>query len=390
MIVNKLVCILYNFFIAIIFLYSCTNNSNNKVLLIETERSYFNFHEFKPCRTDLIIEADGIFAINYFSQTNKRIEIRNLENEELFVIDLPDYIEAQNLHVVNIDTIILFNNRPGEVHLITKCKGYNKTILLENLLPNSNYRFYNSSVLYESELIITGYKYPEIQIIDNAIEFDNLLLTQIINEESVFIFTNLFGENPKGKQKLKGFIRQFIVKNAQNSSSHYPKVVFLDNNKPALIHANSDYIYIVDEDFNKQVHKIKLKSEHSALKVPLLQLYSCEKGKKEYIKQRQESIFHNGIIYNVTFDKYRNLIYVTTLLPNLEFNLQNNLSFERDWTIILLDTNYNQLGEFFFNKNEYCFQELFPTKDGILLKNQSKSIKESYEFTQYTLFKIFN
>lgn len=356
--------------------------------LFRSEKVYYNFHEFKPCKTVLVNEANEIFAINYFSQTNKRIEIQSLENEELFVIDLPDYIEAQNLHAVNIDTIILFNNRPGEVHLITKCKGYNKTILLENLLPNSNYRFYNSAVLNENELIITGYKHPEIQDIDNAIEFENLLLTQIINEESVFIFTNLFEENPKGKQELKGFIRQLIVKNVQNSSSHYPRIVFSDNNKPALIHANSDYIHVFDEDFNKQTHKIKLKSEYSDLKAPLLQLYSCEKGKKEYIKQRQESIFYNGIIYNVTFDKYRNLIYVRTLLPNLYFNFKDNLTFERDWTIIVLDTNYNQLGEFFFNKNEYCFQVLFPTKDGILLKNQAKSIKESYEFTQYTLFEI--
>jgi len=103
----QLLPIFYSFLALIVFS-TCTSNSVFN--LVETEKTFYNYHDFKPCRTILVTEKNEIFAINYFSQTNKRIEINNLENNNKIAIKIPEYIEAQILHAEKLDTVILFNN----------------------------------------------------------------------------------------------------------------------------------------------------------------------------------------------------------------------------------------------------------------------------------------
>ncbi|NLA23976.1 MAG: hypothetical protein GX879_03325, partial [Bacteroidales bacterium] len=94
----------------------------------------------------------------------------------------------------------------------------------------------------------------------------------------------------------------------------------------------------------------------------------------------------NGVIYNVVYDKYRSLYYIIALLPNLDFHYINNPTIERDWSLIVLDKDFKNLGEFLFSKSDYSFLNILPLKEGILFQNAYK--QNDNEKTFFTLFEV--
>ncbi len=360
--------------------YSCSE----KVKIQETNKTFYITHDYKPNRILLLNKNKDIFCIAYFEKTNKRIEISNIRNQDKKVIKLPECVAGQYLLSVNPDTVYVYNNIYSEIHLITK-NGYVKTFNLLSALGQKNYRFYPPSQIYNNALYISGYHFNKNLINDNSIVSEKEILKQIMQNEKIFIFKNLFTDSIYANQMLSNFVSSEIVKSNACTSTDFLKIRIFKN---AIIcfHANSNFIYVFNKANGKIDSKVKLISDYSSLKVPLVRLYNTDEEKEEYLKQSQEANFLNGVIYNITFDEFRNFYYVTVLLPNKNFHYLNNLTFERDWSLIVLNEKFKKLGEFFFEKDKFDFRIIHPIKEGIVIAKKYE--KDENKKTIFALFQV--
>lgn len=373
-------------FFIVFFAVSCIVFScSKKIELQETNEIFSISHDYKPNKTLLLNQEDDILCIAYYKNTDKRIEIINLINKEKKVIRLPEHVSGQHLLSVDPDSVYLYDNISCEIHLITPM-GNVRTINLLSVIKQNNIRFYPPSQIYHNALYVSGYNFNQNKTIDNNIASETKILKEIMQNERIFIFNNLFTDSIYANQILSNFVNSEIVKINDFTSTDFLKIKIFKN---AIIsfHANSNLLFVFDKASGKIVNKIKMISDYSSLKAPLVHLYNSEKEKESFIKQRQESNFLNGVIYNIIFDEYRNLYYVTTLLPNKDFHYLNNLTFERDWSLIVLNKDFDKVGEFLFDGAKFDFRIIHPIKEGILIEN--KNIINGNEKSEFILFKVY-
>lgn len=365
--------------IFLLLFFSCSKNVN----LQETDKKYHISHSYKPNDVLLLSKGDELFCVAYFQNTDKRLEITNLNTQDKKTIKLPEYLSGQYLLSVNPDTVYIYENLfVGELHLITS-KGYEKTIDLLSLINQNRVKLYGSSQIYNNALYVSGYNLTHTKIDDNLIEYEYKILTEMVLNERVFVFKNLFTDSICVNQILSNFVKSEIVKSDRFTSTNGLKI---KNFKNATIcfHENSDLLFVFNNVSGKIENRIQIISDYSSLKAPLVQLYDSESGKEEFVKQRQEAPYLNGVIYDVIFDEYRDLYFVVALLPNKDFHYLNNLTFERDWSLIVLNKIFNKAGEFFFDKNKFDFRTVFPIKEGILIANKNLN----NEKTEFVLFQV--
>ncbi|HOE05614.1 MAG TPA: hypothetical protein PLZ52_10375 [Bacteroidales bacterium] len=361
-------------------LFSCSN----RVKIQETSKVFSITHDYKPNRVLLINQNENIFCIAYFKNTDKRIEITNLRDQDKKVIMLPENVLGQHLLSNNPDTVFIYDNIYGEIHLLTK-DGYVRTLNLLSICGLRNFRLYPPSQIYNNAFYVSGYDYCLDSNSNSLIESETQILKQIMQNERVFVFKNIFTDSLQITQMLNKFVCDEIVKDSDYVGTDFLKIRILRNHF-ICFHANSNVLYVFNSQDGKLEEKIELFSNYASLKVPLLRLYRSDKEKELFLEQRQEANFLNGIIYNVTYDEFREIYYVTTLLPNENFHYLNNLTFERDWSLIVLSSDFKELGEFYFKKDEFDFKTIHPIKEGVLIEKKHDKIENRK--TEFVVFEV--
>lgn len=376
---------IYYWFILTLILPLLFPSCSEKVKMEGTNKTFYVSHDYKPNRILLLNHNEKLFCISYFEKTDKRIEISNLATHEKDVIPLPENVSGYHVLSNNPDSIFIYDNICNEIHLITNT-GYQETLNMLTTLDQKMYEFYLPSQLYNNALYVSGYHSSNDYSKDNSIKAETSNLRQIVENERVFVFKNLFTDSIHVKQMLRTFVHSEIVKKADYTSTLFLQTRIF-NNDLICFHANSNILYVFNRTTGDMEGEIKLSSEYTDLKAPLIRLYSNKKERDDFLRKRQESAFHNGLIYNITYDTFRKLFFVTTLLPNEDFHYRDNLTFERDWTLIVLDDNYKTLGEFWFSGAEFDFRTIHPIKEGLLIKKKHK--KNENKKTEFSLFEVY-
>ena len=93
------------------------------------------------------------------------------------------------------------------------------------------------------------------------------------------------------------------------------------------------------------------------------------------IKERSKE----AVYANIIFDKYRNTYY---RIAKHKSNSNNLKDFK--FSIMILDKNFNILGEQIFNNLEYNISACFVSKNGLLLKKQD----DLSGITKYDIYKV--
>ncbi len=365
---------------AILFIISCSK----KIELKQTSIIYSINYDFEPNIISLVNSNENVYAIAYFAFTNKRLEITNLKNEVKKTVKLSENVTGNYLLANNIDSIYIYDNLCRDLHLITS-EGFNKTINLSSFFKQENIRFYPPSQICKNSLYISGYSFTPNENMKSSIDFEIQQLREIVQNERIIVFNNLFTDSISVSQMLNKFVSSEIVNDNNYVSTDFLKIQFFKN-AIVCFHPNLNVLFLFDKNSGKIVERVQVFSEYANIKSPLIQLYRTEKEKEEFIKQRQEASFLNAIIYDVIFDEFRNLYFITILLPNKDFHYLNNLTFERDWSLIVFNKDFKNLGEFYFQGDDYDFRTILPINEGILIRTKSENYKN--EKTEFSLFQI--
>lgn len=108
-------------------------------------------------------------------------------------------------------------------------------------------------------------------------------------------------------------------------------------------------------------------------------------------KKSFEYLANNGFYYSILYDKYNNLYYRICLLPT-ETEYKEGDVYSRDMSVIILDSEFNIVGEKLFkNGEDYdlgSISSICVSPDGLLIQQKNDLIEESQvNFNVYKLIK---
>ena len=80
------------------------------------------------------------------------------------------------------------------------------------MINQNRVKLYGSSQIYNNALYVSGYNLTHTKIDDNLIEYEYKILTEMVLNERVFVFKNLFTDSICVNQILSNFVKSEIVK----------------------------------------------------------------------------------------------------------------------------------------------------------------------------------
>ncbi|NLA25155.1 MAG: hypothetical protein GX879_09340, partial [Bacteroidales bacterium] len=228
--------------------------------------------------------------------TDKRIEITKLnDTKNKTIINLPDYVVGQNLLADNPDTVYIFENIHKTLYMLNR----NQDIKSLNLNFNnkiSDYRFKVKVQLNKNSLYVNAYYFSDHSNINSHTELEREKVKDLSDNERIVVFDNLFSNNICMNQVLINFTNDNILKSNDYVCTENLGLSFTQD-YAICFHGNTNVLYVFDKELNNLIKTVELKSRFSSLKVPFVKLFNSEDEIGDFIKNRQEVSFINGVIY---------------------------------------------------------------------------------------------
>lgn len=351
---------IYYLISAIIFLSSC-NEGNKKRYTLEYNSKNLSFILDNNTK-NLIYTLQPYYEINgneylsFQSGHKNEILIYNIKNKQLEFKISPEIEGGDGVgfflgyYLHNLDSIFLTNKDIQEIALVDKNS---------KLKDKIQYDETNKGETLTHSYSITSY-YEPIKIIENKmyiisgcnrwVEKDPVSVTIDLNSKEVkslpFYYPNFKEANNNAK---KGGMEEYFSRDFDGENFIYS--FFFDEN-----------IFVTNMD-HTSIKKIKIKSEYIN-KVKLLD---------DYGNLTPEDACSNPNYGNLIYDKYRN-VYYRIAYPKTEIEkgvrgLELRSYGRKLFSIIILDKNFNIIGESLFPKYTYNSNLLFIHKDGLYISD---------------------
>ncbi|MDR2835140.1 MAG: DUF4221 domain-containing protein [Bacteroidales bacterium] len=332
----------------------------------------------------------------------REVEFRRDKNVKEFVIVKFLTIDSTNLIVhldIDVNKLYYYSLNSGE--LVKELKIPYRRKISDFWLNNMSSIYFIPQ--YSSQIL----KYDNDNTIDTIIfftpndllkfdlghlfEFLPTVLSQLYIKDSTYYVTNTFPE--------QGFLeehRPFLIidKNKINTKiGRFPKEIIIKGktffpfnlfpsftinekkNQITIVYNTDNNLYVYNDTV--LIKKISCKSAFvTNLPKPINQLKNDEFNSEKINLRGLEFDFYAGIYY----DNYNNLYYRTVKLKN---NSMNDLE-DYNFSIMILDENFNIIGEQLFNAKDYDFTSLLVTKEGVLLRK----IDDLSGISRYTTFRL--
>jgi hypothetical protein len=98
----------------------------------------------------------------------------------------------------------------------------------------------------------------------------------------------------------------------------------------------------------------------------------------------------SGFYENIFYDPYRRLYYRIVTHPQKYINSDSTVNeyFDKSWSIIILNENFNILNEIAMPAKVYDFANIFVAKNGLFISNNNNNNKNlDKNYFSYTLYK---
>ncbi len=355
----------------ILILISCNKENSNTTMLYKTGHFEIAIDDSVDNTKYLWLDYfDKKTNTNYLYDYNiirNSIDIYNCNSKKLFKsIYFVDYhIESGGgIFILNFDSIYVFDRKMNEIFLCDT----------SSVLKKKN--------KWSIASIVKSYK-PDYEVSSG-------LSPMILNNNSVYMRA---GSNATPLKFYKG--KCLFIYNLQ-SRKGIIKVPF-----PEIYHHNKDFgkygssfclfnnqlIYSFEIDPNLYIYDLQgnlLKSINAKSNF-LNKIEFIDSTKLTDIDFFRKFNLTHGSYYKLIYDKYNQLFYriIRHNMPLLDSNNFVYNLFEADWSIIILDENFNILTEQVFKGKEYDFSSILPTPMGLLIYKNPKLDREHIAFDIY-------
>jgi|GEM_PF-4610150 hypothetical protein len=307
----------------------------------------------------------------FFHSTGNYISIYDLKTEELaneihFEFEGPKRVprSINYAYTHNFDSIFLFDPLPQQIYLVDSAG--NNIDQFDLQLEDMHYTFPNGThppYFNKGTLFLPTYPSP----MENATSSDYGLVEFDIDRKSL---------------GTKYYLSEKYDEGFWDKHSYRNAVFTYNEDTDAIIMSfpNDEYIYVKEAQGNKSKH-FAGSSEMKTLKPLANELYNDD-GKTFRIQAEQG--FYSGLKY----DKWRKVYYRFAYNPISKFADRSTLG--ENASIIILNNEFEIIGESPINAKTYSFGISFITEEGLYFFNNSKYEKEDDSQFSFDLFKLKN
>jgi len=315
-------------------------------------------------------ENDPQYLLLFHSQ-DKSISVYDLESQQLadeLIFDfegpnsVPKSINYAYTH--NFDSIFLFDPLPQQIYLVDST-GHNIdqfNLQLEDrhyTYPDGNHPPYFSS----GTLYLPTYPSP----MENATSSDYGMIEFHIDRKA-------FGTKYNLSEKYdEGFWDKHSYRNAVFTYNE-------DTDAIIMSFPNDEYLYVTDAEGNKSKYYAG-SSEMETLKPLSDELYNDD---AKTFRMQAELGFYSGLKY----DRWRKVYYRFAFNPINKFADRSTLG--QNASIIILNNEFEIIGESSINAKKYSFGINFINEDGLYFFNHYQYEKEDDSQFSFDLFKLKN
>lgn len=391
------------FFIIIIsfcFLFACGNKSKLSDKAITVERNMvmkFNPEfAFYPNDSGTFIDAKDGKEYFYFcnQSTERELKVFSSSGELVRAISLKNIIktigEPYTISVISEDTIIFNTFYTNEIAAINKNGDVWFYSKIDELLPDSlsnKYEFWSNAHKWgmKSNLYVLK-SWPTYNLIDDRnLDYTErtLLWQKILYRIPHFLFIeDLFSDNPKIRMGLEDLYSDICTEDCLFDEIPYYR---LYNDKLIFFSEYSDNLFIINIEDLKIEKKVQIKSNFTRVGGQAIKI--DKENVTEQMKQQNPDRVKKGRIQALFFDEKTNKYLVLVTHTKYNANFLKHSYIPKYFSIIVLDRNFNQLGEILFDANQYNPISAIMTDSGIAFEEINQNNDKKYEKT-YVSFKI--
>ncbi len=355
---------------------SCNIFKSNpaRVELIEKEKIVIPIGEDIEYRTNyfkLLTNEDNKELLYYLSNS-KTITVFDLQNKNIaFEIPLKQGNDA--IHIISKDSTLIIPFRTNNLLLIDSEGNTLQTWKTNELFQDSivfehyNIKAYtdnsnNLNIFLETNHSLRlpeYYLYPKIMYLK-------------INKEGKVIDSKKFAKFP-----LSFYQKEYMAFDC----------IFELNSEGALFvnYQKENCIY----EYNKNVeYERTINFQSKYIKDGFIYIKKVDSVGFDYNSIQQISHPFFRALY---YDKYRNLYYLSAIHAQNYKNEDGTLNdyWDRCWSIIVFNSNFEIIDEIYMEPKKYRFSELAVSKDGLLISNNVESNPEfNPDLLQLTLFEV--
>ena len=369
-----------NLFVSIFFFTVSCQNSYHSTEKIETEyeleitnKLTFKLDSSKTAYTrgvQVYPDSDPKYLL-FFHSHGRYISIYDLKTQEIlneihFDFEGPNSVprSINYAYTHNFDSIFLFDPLPQQIYLVDSA-GNNIDQFdlhlkdMHYIYPDgTNPPYFNSKTLY-----LTTYPSP----MENATSSDYGMVEFDIARKSLGTKYNLSEKYDEGFWDKHSYRKSISTFNE-------------DNNSFIMSFPNDEYIYVTDAQANKSKH-FAGSSEMKTLKPLADELYNDD---EKTFRLQAEQGFYSGLKY----DRWRKVYYRFAYNPINKLADRSTLG--KNASIIILNHEFEVIGESPINAKRYSFGISFINKDGLHLFNNNQYEKEDDSQFSFDLFELKN
>lgn len=322
------------------------------------------------------IEFENSECIALLNQLVNRIQVYNINTGEMVRhIDLdingPNGVgeKPSAFFIQNLDSIFVFDSWSTNVTLVNH-EG--KRLGKFNLSPNG---------------LNDGYPVPQGST-QRPIIFNNnelLMAGLLLPWEGLELNENQFIKYNINSKEIEYKVRRPNIYNEHNwgnSVMFHLNYSFNPNDKKYLFSFNNyDKLIVYDEEF-----LVREEYETQSVFFDKIEPYEEEFSYEWSADKLEKYNFLNPRFWSVTYDPYQKLTYRVALIPNPKESFNYGIR-NMQVSIIILDENYERVGEFKLDRDKYDSRMMFVSSKGLHIANRS-SFAQNEGKLQFDVFKL--
>ncbi|PZF72051.1 hypothetical protein [Taibaiella soli] len=374
---TRLNCTAYYFasVFLLLFLFSC--RSRPKAFKIVRTIEFDIKKNLSPGDDNWRIENGKAVYIFPLTETDKHVYFFDENGKKKLVVPLKEIKQLTDIDrvaVFNYDSIFVSSRYSGNLYLINHEGSVQKRIVLGGLDSlGSTYQLISpgySSFLYNGKFLFTLNLAIYQPHLGHNLEVHEYYSIQK-HGPYFALYTDPFNNPEKIDTFLNGFFNRFIDTNCNNHDN--PRPTF--NNDTILFSScYSDSLYLIKPGPFRIVNVKKMESSYDRhlLKNDPLPIDSMD---QDEMHRRAEC---QGWIKRHLYDPFRHL-YIVSIVHS-----RKDEDERRSWSVIVLNTKLEKLGEHVFWEDEYVPTSILVHSEGLLIQKRDKAYIQNKKFDLFS------
>ena len=381
-ILNKFLNLLCLLLLILIFNFCHSEQKTNEYSLIPTQKKLslkipYDTKNTTKC-LQYYLSENSIQYLCYLNRNKNKLLFFYIDSMKLaFDVQMPregphGVGNIKSFYIYNLDTIILTTAQMNKLFIIDQYGNLKNRITVKKIMNGKSNTYFAHSTNYSKQLILNNNK------IYAGTSIPHYPLPGEMKNYKICMEIDLINEN---QSLLPLCYPALSDRNNKPVHNSYSKLYF--NNKFVYSFFTSHQIYITKDHISSKV--IPAKSKY------------IKKDFKLYDPiappiQMAKTVLEHPTYRNFMYDKYRNVFY-RFVYPGVEVkstdDIMDLLEFRPVFSIMILDSNLNIVGEQLMAYNTYNMEMAFVGKEGLYIStNHYKNTEFDEDYSKFEIFKL--